>query len=290
VKIAIIGGYGKMGRWFAEFLLNDGKEVVIAGRNGKKLLEVRQQLGVEITTSNAEVVRGADVVLISVPIDSFDGVVKEIAPHTHPEQVILDVTSVKVSPVESMHRYIKAGLVLGAHPVFGPGAKGAANQNFVLTPTNEREEGLARKVKKYLEARGARVTLMTPEEHDELMSIVLGLSHFIAIVSADTLLSASNLKKTRAVGGITYKMLLTLVESVISEDAGLYSSLQMNLPGVKEVERLFQGKAKAWAELVASGDWRQFVQRMTALKSILEQDTPDFGKAYEDIYRIVESL
>jgi len=290
LKIAIIGGYGKMGRWFTEFFLNDGKEVIIAGRNEAKLLEAKQQLGVEITTSNAEVVRGADVVLISVPIDSFDGVVKEIAPHTHPEQTILDVTSVKVSPVESMHRYIKAGLVLGAHPVFGPGAKGAANQNFVLTPTNEREETLAQKVKKYLEAKGARVTLMTPEEHDELMSIVLGLSHFIAIVSADTLLSAGNLKKTRAVGGITYKMLLTLVESVVSEDAGLYASLQMNLPGVKEVERLFQGKAKAWAELVASGDRRQFVQRMTALKSILEQDTPDFGKAYEDIYRIVESL
>ena len=125
---------------------------------------------------------------------------------------------------------------------------------------------------------------------DEMMSIVLGLSHFIAIVSADTLLSFDELKQTRAIGGITYKMLLTLVESVISEDPELYASLQMSLPGVGEVEKLFQSKAKAWAEMVTNEDRQQFIQRMTVLKNRLEQDTPDFGKAYEDIYRIVEGL
>ena len=180
--------------------------------------------------------------------------------------------------------------MLGAHPVFGPGAKGVANQNFVLTPTGEKEEALGQKVREYLEARDARVTFMTPQEHDEMMSIVLGLSHFIAIVSADTLLNFDELKRTRAVGGITYKMLLTLVESVISEDAGLYASLQMNLPGVGELEKLFQSKAKAWAEIVSGKDRQLFIQRMTALKDRLEQDTPGFGKAYEDIYRIVEGL
>ena len=71
MKIAIIGGYGKMGRWFAEFLLKDGKEVVISGRNEAKLLEVKQQLGVEATSDNREAVKNADVVIISVPIDGF---------------------------------------------------------------------------------------------------------------------------------------------------------------------------------------------------------------------------
>ena len=44
MKIAIIGGSGKMGRWFADFLLKDGKEVVITGRNEEKLQEARHQL------------------------------------------------------------------------------------------------------------------------------------------------------------------------------------------------------------------------------------------------------
>lgn len=290
MKIAIIGGYGKMGRWFANFLLKDGKEVIIAGRNKGKLLEVKQQLNVEVTTNNAEAVKDADVVLISVPIGSFDEVVKQIAPYTHPEQVIVDITSIKAFPVETMHKHIKTGLVLGVHPMFGPGARGIANQNFILTPINEKERKLALKIKEYLETRGARVTLMTPQEHDEMMTIILGLSHFIALVSADTLLSFDDLKQMKDIGGITYKVLLTLVESVISEDAEFYASLQTSLPKMAEVEKLFQSKAKTWAELVANKDQQQFVKRMTALKNKLEKETPDFGKAYETIYRIVEDL
>ena len=73
MRVAIIGGSGKMGRWFASFLLKEGEEVIITGRNEKKLLEARQQLGVEIATS-MEAVSRADVVLISVPIDSFEEV------------------------------------------------------------------------------------------------------------------------------------------------------------------------------------------------------------------------
>ena len=41
MRVAIIGGSGKMGRWFADFLLKDGKEVVLTGRNQKKLLEAK---------------------------------------------------------------------------------------------------------------------------------------------------------------------------------------------------------------------------------------------------------
>lgn len=134
MKVAIIGGSGKMGRWFASFLLKDGKEVIITGRNKRKLLEAKQQLGVEVA-SNVEAVKSADAVLISVPIDNFEEVVKQVSPYTRPEQVIIDITSIKVFPVETMHKHIKTGLVLGTHPVFGPGARSIANQNFVLTPT-----------------------------------------------------------------------------------------------------------------------------------------------------------
>jgi len=180
--------------------------------------------------------------------------------------------------------------VLGAHPLFGPGARGVANQNFVLTPTNDGESALAQKIREYLETRGAKVSLMTPQEHDEKMAIVLGLSHFIAIVSADTLLDSVKLKQPGEIGGITYKVLLTLVESVISEDPELYASLQMNLPNITEMEGLFQKKARVWADLVKNKDREKFIQQMKVLRNRLEKDNPDFGKAYENMYRIVEGL
>jgi len=289
VRVAIIGGSGEMGRWFASFLSKEGKEVVISGRSESKLLAAKQQLGVEVASS-VEAVKSADVVLLSVPIESFEEVVKEISPHIQPEQVVVDITSIKVLPVAAMHKYLKTGLVLGAHPLFGPGAKGVANQNFVLTPTNDRERTLAQKIKEYLETRGGRVSLMTPEEHDGKMTVILGLSHFIAIVSADTLLSSDKLEQPGEISGVTYKVLLTLVESVISENPELYASLQMNLSNVTEIEELFQRKAREWADLVKNRDRQKFIRQMSVLRNKLEKGNPDFGKAYENMYKLAAGL
>jgi len=289
MRVAIIGGSGKMGRWCAKFLLQEGHEVVITGRSQSKLLEAKKQLGVEVAT-NVEATKQAQVIIISVPIDNFEPVVEQICPHTRPEQVIIDITSIKASPVEIMHKHIKTGIVLGMHPMFGPGARGIANQSFVLTPTNDDETALAQKVREYLETRRARVSLMSPDEHDEMMAVILGLSHFIAIVSADTLLSVDRLKQMRAIGGSTFKLLLTLAEGVISEDPEFYTSLQMNLPNVAEIEKLFQSKAKTWADLVESKDRQKFARKMNELKNRLYQVNPDFGRAYEAMYKLVEGL
>ena len=80
MKIAIIGGSGKMGRWFADFLVKEGREVIISGRNQRKLLEAKQQLGnVEVAT-NVEAVKRAEVIVISTPIDGFEDVIKQICP------------------------------------------------------------------------------------------------------------------------------------------------------------------------------------------------------------------
>jgi len=289
LKVAIIGGSGKMGRWFARHLLAEGDEVVISGRTESKVMEARRELGVD-TASSVEAVKDADVILLSVPIETFEDIVVELAPHIQPEQVVVDVTSVKVMPVAAMHWHLKTRLVLGTHPLFGPGAKGITGQNFVVTPTNNEERTLAEKVRDYLETRGARVSLMTPEEHDDKMAVILGLSHFIAVVAADTLISSNKVAQPTALGGITYKVLLTLVESVISENPELYASIQMNLPGVAEIEALFQEKAAEWAEMVRKKDRGTFIRQMKTLKSRLEKNNPEFGKAYENMYRLASGL
>ncbi|MBI4286536.1 MAG: prephenate dehydrogenase [Chloroflexi bacterium] len=289
MKVAIIGGAGKMGRWFARLLLKEGFEVVISGRSQAKLQEAQQQLGVAVASST-EAVAQADVVVLSVPVDSFEAVVAGIAPFIRPEQVIVDVTSVKTLPVAAMHRHIKAASVLGMHPLFGPGARSLANQNFVLTPTNEREDALAQSAREWLEARGARVTLMSPEEHDEMMAVILGLAHFIALVSADTLLGMDSIVAMKAISGVTFRVLLTLIESVVSEDAELYAALQMSLPRMAEIEDAFREKARIWADLVRNKDKTGFAERMKGMKNSLEKSVPDFGKAYENMYRLAEKM
>jgi len=201
---------------------------------------------------------------------------------------VVDFTSLKAEPVDIMHRHITSAVTLGTHPVFGPGAKSLVNQNFVLTPTNDGEMALADKVRDYLEAKGARVSLMAPEEHDRMMTVILGLAHFIAIASADTLLSMDRFQEMKQIGGTTFRVLYTLMESVISEDPELYASLQMSFPDIGEIEGQFQQSVKTWADLVKSGDRQAFVDRMSALKDRLEETDPHFQRAYEDMYRITE--
>lgn len=289
-RIAIIGGAGKMGRWLSGFLLEDGFEVVIADTDNQSLAAAGRHLGVGIAGSNIEALWGADYILLSVPIEGFEEVVKEIGHYVPTGQVVIDITSTKERPVDLMHRYIENGRVLGAHPLFGPGASGITNKNVVLTPTDDAEAALADKITAYLEARGARVSRMTPQEHDETMSLVLGLSHFIALVAADTLLSSGEIKPMETSGSSTYKVLLTLIESVLSEDPELYASLQMNFPRVADYENLFRVKTGEWADLVAGKNRQEFAEKMKALKSKLEEVAPDFVKSYEKMYRIVEGL
>jgi prephenate dehydrogenase len=290
LKVAIIGGAGKMGRWLTGLLQEDDFKVIIADANEKSLLDAGRQLSVDTAGSNIEALQGADHIILSVPIEGFEKVVKQIGSHVQSEQVVIDITSTKERPVALMHRYIGKGRILGAHPLFGPGAANITNKNVVLTPTNDEERELAGKVVAYLEAKGARVSLMTPEEHDETMSLVLGLSHFIALVAADTLLSSGEIRPMETSGSSTYKVLLTLIESVLSEDPELYASLQMNFPRVSDYEKLFNEKTGEWADLVAAKDRPEFVRRMKAMKSRLEEVAPDFVKSYEKMYRIVEGL
>ncbi|HEY94736.1 MAG TPA: prephenate dehydrogenase, partial [Dehalococcoidia bacterium] len=264
------------------------KEVILYGRDKGKLLAAGRELGADIETDLAQAVNGAGLIIVSVPIDSFTGVIKQLKPYLSSGQVVMDVTSVKVMPVRVMHEYLDNVTVLGTHPVFGPGARSARNQNFILTPTNDAEQTIANKVRDNLTEKGGLVTMMTPEEHDHLMAVVLGLSHFIAIASADVLLGFEQLQKMKAIGGPTYRVLLTLAESVITEDPELYASIQMNLPGLSEMEELFMKTAATWADIVKSGNREQFIEKMNLLKEKLPEADPDFGRSYRDMYKILD--
>ena len=287
MKIAIIGGAGKMGQWLARFLKQNGFEVILADRAKTKLDVACRELGV-IKATTKYAVKNSDVVLFSVPIDKFESTIKEASAFIHAGQTIIDVTSVKAMPVRIMHNYIKNGTVLGTHPLFGPGAREIANLNIVLTPTDKNENYLAQKVKEYLEKRKANITIMTPEEHDDMMTVILGLSHYVALIAADTL-SGYDTKILGNVSGVTYKLLLTLVQSVISEDPDFYGTLQMSLPKLPQLHAKFIDKAELWSELVRNKDKDGFIRRMKRLNKILNKDSNLF-QSYEDMYKITQGI
>jgi len=288
MKVAIIGA-GKMGRWFTRFFLEEGDSVIVSSRSKGKLLKIRDEFGVEIA-DNVNAVKNADRVLICVPLENFETVVKEIHSHVRPNQVVMDICSIKEGPVEVMHEFIKTGITLGTHPVFGPGVKSIENQNFVLTPINDKEKRFAREFKTWLEERQVKVFIMSPRKHDELMSVVLGFPHFLGLVVCDTLLNYPNFLETKKVAGASYKMLLTLAEAVASEETAFYTSLQMNLPEIEKIEDLFLEKSEEWLSMIRRKDRSAFANKMELVKTKLRKANPEYARSYEVMHKLLDAV
>jgi prephenate dehydrogenase len=288
MKIAVVGA-GKMGVWFAKFFQSKGYTVTLADRKKEKLAKLRKKLQVDMTADFKTAMQDADQILICVSINAFEEVVKAISPALHKEQVVMDICSIKEAPVRIMHQYIKDATILGTHPVFGPGSNGVKHKAYILTPTNPNEQAFAVQFKKWLEQEEAHVFVMTPKKHDELMSLVLGLPHFIGLVACETLLEQKNLPETKKVAGTTYRMLFTLAEATALETPDLYASLQANLPELGKIEDLFMAKAQEWLNLIKSKDSEAIVERMEQLKKKLQATDSDFAESYEVMYKMLES-
>ena len=287
MRIAIIGA-GKMGVWFAKFFLEEGYSVVVADRSKEKLSKLKGEIAVE-TADFVEAVQNADRVLICVSISAFEAVIKTISPSIREDQVVMDICSIKDFPVKVMHKHIKTGLVLGTHPVFGPGSKGVKHKAFILTPTNAEEREFAESFKKWLETKKARVFVMPPKKHDELMSVVLGFPHFLGLVACETLLEQADYPETKDVAGTTYRLLLTLAEVTALENPELFASLQLSLPELEKIESSFIEKAHEWLNLIKQKDSAAITSKMEQLKEKLMKTSRDYARSYEIMYKMLEA-
>jgi len=288
MKIAILGA-GKMGIWFTNFCKGKSDTVILAGRNAKKLAELKKELQIETTTDLQEAVQNADIILICTSISSFEDIVKKIAPATHKGQVIMDICSIKEQPVNIMHQYIKNATVLGTHPVFGPGSNGINHKACVLTPTNPQEEIVAEQYKQWLENEGANVFIMTPQKHDELMSIILGLPHFIGLVTCETLLAQENFAESKKLAGTTYRMLFTLAEATAQETPDLYANVQTKLSNLGNIEEKFIQNAQTLLDLIKKKDSAEIIARIDRLRIKLSKVDSDNNKSYETMYKMLQS-
>jgi prephenate dehydrogenase len=287
MRTAVLGA-GKMGVWYAKYCKAKGDTVVLAARNAKQLSKLGDELGVE-TADFPTAVKGADRVVICVSISSLEEVVKKIALSTHKGQAIMDICSIKQYPVDVMHKYLKDALVLGTHPVFGPGSNGVAHKAYVLTPTNAEEAAYAEEFKRWLEKEEAHVFVMTPGKHDELMSIILGFSHFVGLAVCETLIEQPSFKESKTLAGTTYRMLFTLAESVAQETPDLYANVQTKVPGLAKMEDSFLKNAQQWVDLMKKKDTAEIMARMDRLRKKLAKVDGNYGKSYDMMYRMLQS-
>ncbi len=286
MRVALIGT-GKMGRWFTKLFRNEGFSVVVSNRTRSKAETLSAEFGIEVAQSNIDALDGADWIILCVSLDSLESVLREIGPHVNSNQIVMDISSIKEIPVNLLHIHVKNGITLGTHPVFGPGAESLQGQNFILTPIGDKEEKFAGEFMTWLEARGAKVSVLSPKKHDLLMSLVLGFPHFVGLLVGDTLVDNFNFVDANMVGGATYKLMLTLAEAVSYEEPNFYSNLHMSLPEMHKIEGSFLEKVEEWLELVKRKDSVSFSRKMQYVKKRLKELDPNYEQAYQDMYRLV---
>jgi len=238
----IIGGTGQMGRFFAGVFEAAGWETIVSGT--------------KTSLTNQDVAEMADLIMVSVPIRATVGVIREVAPILSEEQVFCDLTSLKVEPVRAM--LSSRAEVIGLHPMFGPGAASLRGQTIVATPARCGKETLEGLLSVFRD-QGAAITLSTPEDHDRMMAVIQGLTHFGTLAKAEAIRrTGADVAETLLFTSPVYRIEMGLVGRLLAQDAGLYGDmLQMN-SAVPEVLAQFEEAVRTLREIVESGDDERF--------------------------------
>jgi prephenate dehydrogenase len=211
LTIGIIGGTGLMGKWFKRFFESQGYNVLVASR--------------KTTLSVEDCAKKSDVVIVSVPMDTTLDVIKKVAPLVKKEGLLMDFTSMKVSPFNAMMKYAECE-VIGAHPVFGPGVKSLANQTIVLCPG--RGEHWLDWLKKIFLKNGAKLKITTAEHHDKMMSVIQGVIHFSSITISHVLKELEiDIDESQDFSSPIYKLRMDMVGRILNQDPYLYANIEI---------------------------------------------------------------
>lgn len=190
-KKAAIIGVGLIGGSLARVLKSRGLagEIHGAGRS-RQSLERALRLGVIDRMSEIfAAVENADLVVLAMPVGSFESVLSGIASKLKAGAIVTDVGSVKSGPVRLMETILPPGVrSVGGHPIAGreqSGVEASVETLFqgarcILTPTAATDPGALDVVKQLWEAAGSTVTVMAPEKHDHIFAAVSHMPHVAA--------------------------------------------------------------------------------------------------------------
>jgi cyclohexadieny/prephenate dehydrogenase len=189
--IALIG-IGLIGSSIAREIKDKGLagSVVVSTRSDATLKRAEQlTLGDRYTTSAADAVKDADLVIVSVPVGASGAVAAEIAPNLKPGAIVTDVGSTKGSVIAQMAPHMPQGVhFIPGHPIAGTEYSGPdagfiglfKGRWCILTPLPDTDETAKAKLRMFWETLGSMVDDMDPDHHDKVLAIVSHLPHIIA--------------------------------------------------------------------------------------------------------------
>ena len=290
MQIAVIGGTRGLGYWIANFLKKKGCDVTITGRNSQIGRNIAKKMGVKYTSSNEEAASNAEVVILAVPIDITPQTIIEVAPHLQSGSLFMDVTSVKEEPAKIMQENVPEGVeFLPTHPMFGPRVRSLDGQVVVLTPIKRGR--WYSKVFEFLESENARIIETTPDNHDQMMSIVQGLTHFTYISIAATLEKLDvDVRESRKFASPIYSLMLDMITRITAQNPYLCYSIQTRNSYIPETHERFLSTYSELKDMIEKDDQEGFVQVMSNAAKHLDDLEAALGRSDKAISALNQEL
>ncbi len=154
----------------------------------------KRQLTDEVFDNAADTVRGADLVILCVPVGAMCSTAKEIAPALEAGAVISDVGSSKKSIMDALKKYLPDHAIIPAHPVAGTEDSGPDagfstlfHQRWcIVTPPEDADAEKVGALVDFWETLGAMVETMDAQHHDRVLAVTSHIPHLIAYTIVGT--------------------------------------------------------------------------------------------------------
>ncbi len=242
-RALVIGGGGKMGRWFVEFLGSQGFSVEVADPSGAPT-------GVTRVDDWRKTDLKHDYIVLATPLGITDGILRELALR-RPPGVIFDVGSLK-SPLRAGLLALKSHgcKVTSLHPMFGPDTELLSGRHVVFVDLGS-GEALA-SARELFSPTMAEQVVMSLDDHDRLIAYVLGLSHALNIAFFTALAeSGEAAPKLARMSSTTFDSQLDVATRVAQESPELYYEIQsLNDYGAESLEALSQAVERIRAAVI----------------------------------------
>ena len=232
-RALVIGGCGKMGAWFSEFLASQGYRVSIAdpasGRARFDRVDDWQTDALDF-----------DLIVLATPLSVTAALLQTLATLA-PRGVIFDLGSLKTPLRAGLDALVKAGCrVTSLHPMFGPDTELLSGRHVIFIDLGN-ASALEEAQELFAPTMAERV-VMGLDEHDRLIAYVLGLSHALNIAFFTALAESGEAALRLAkLSSTTFDSQLDVATRVASESPELYFEIQsLNEYGVESLLALQQ--------------------------------------------------
>lgn len=221
------------------------KEVLGTSRHKKNLLIAKNKGAIDRGSQDIGIVRGADLVILSVPVNAIMDLAPLIAKHISADCIVCDVGSTKQQIVTKLDKIFPN--YVGTHPLAGSEKRGILNSKVnifkgslcILTPTKNTNKDALLKVKKLWRSLGVRVVSLSSRAHDKIISFVSHLPHIVAFSLVNSVskkylgFASTGFKDTTRIAASDSELWLDIFFSNKKNLTGAIESFQRELARIK---------------------------------------------------------